>query len=92
MEKTSEDFKTAVAKKNIQFWPIHNCSICEYPCGYVFKDDQVFYDNGCYCTYGQNLNPQDWGDVARQYNMQTNLLHIEEMNKFFGFENEESAK
>jgi len=28
---------------------IHNCSICEYPCGFIFREGLIFYDSGCYC-------------------------------------------
>lgn len=28
---------------------IHNCTFCKYPCGYLFKDNKIFFDSGCDC-------------------------------------------
>ena len=37
---------------------IHNCSMCGYPCAYIFRGEELFYDPGCGCTYG-GLEPRD---------------------------------
>lgn len=86
--KNVEDFKRQVKAKNITYWHIHDCSLCGYGCGYHFINDEVYYDNGCYCTNGKNLNPRSWEDLAESYNMQTNEGYIKKMDDFFGFDNE----
>lgn len=48
--KTPEEFKKQSEIKNITFWGIHNCSMCNYLCGFVFQDGLVYYDSGCDCT------------------------------------------
>ena len=49
-----------------------HCSFCYYPLGYVWKDSQLMYDCGCYCTdMGGGLEPREEGD----------LLNLLEMNK-----------
>lgn len=83
--RSSEEFKIQAAKIGITRWPIHNCSICGYPCGYLFHDDQVFYDSGCDCVNYADIQPKTWEDVAQQYNMQTNEKYIAEMDSFWGF-------
>lgn len=83
--KTGLDFKNAVEKHGITEWHIHNCSICGYDCGYRFINGDVYYDNGCYCTCGENLNSRTWDDVANQYNMQDNTNVIAKMDKLFKF-------
>ena len=83
--KTGQDFRDAVELNNLTQWHIHNCSICGYDCGYRFISGEVYYDNGCYCTCGENLNKRTWGDVANQYLIQTNPEVINGMNKMFNF-------
>lgn len=31
---------------------LHNCSMCNYPCGFSWFNGQLAYDTGCDCTYG----------------------------------------
>jgi hypothetical protein len=72
IHKTPEDFQRAATAHNIQQWYIHDCSICKYPCGFVFQQGQVTYDSGCDCIRGgYNRTPRTWEDVAAQYNRQT---------------------
>jgi hypothetical protein len=30
---------------------IHRCTLCGYPCGYLFRQDELFYDSGCACVW-----------------------------------------
>lgn len=92
--KTAIDFKNAAIRKEIKRWDIHNCSMCNYACGYVIDNDRVFYDSGCDCTYrGQNLSPRSFEDIADHYNMQSNETVIQRMNEFWGFsDNENNAE
>lgn len=98
MMRQPEEFKQAATEKNIQKWVIHHCSMCSYPCGYIFRGDQVFYDSGCDCvTYGPALRPADYKDVAEQYNNshkwwteKNNAEELKKLEEFWGFAKAES--
>jgi hypothetical protein len=97
---TAEELKQAIKEKGITRWDIHECSMCGYLCGYVFVGEQVFYDSGCDCmSYGNKLNPRNWGDVVDQYNRQIDWFEdktnkhpektmevIKKDAEYFGFE------
>jgi len=80
-----EEFQKQVKEKRIAYWHIGECWMCNYPLGFHFIDGNVFYDNGCNCTSGRNLNPRTWEQIAEMYNMQSNPKFIKKMDKFFGF-------
>ena len=85
-KRTGADFRAAAEKHGITRWQIHDCSICDYPCGYLFRGDEVFYDSGCDCvTYRSDLHPRSWEDVAEQYNMQSHPAVIEAYDTFWYF-------
>ena len=86
-QRTPLEFKTAAKKLNLDFWPVHDCSLCKYQCGYRFTLDYevVMYDSGCYCTNTRTLRSQNWNDIARYYNAQKNKQVIYEMNQFWRF-------
>lgn len=88
--KTESDFQIATAKIKPVKWIIHHCSMCNYPCGYVFTMDykHVGYDSGCHCVTYENITPCPWSALAEHYNMQRNPEVIKEMNEFWGFPNE----
>lgn len=73
--KAAEDFREALLIKNINFWNVHDCSLCGYKCGYLFFEDkthEVLYDQGCDCTKIYHKTLKNWQDVADFYSMQTN--------------------
>lgn len=82
--KTIQDFKKQAKAKSITKWDIHKCSMCGYQCGYLIRGDDLFYDNGCFCSMNPP-NPRDWQDLPDHYNNQKNEDYIKEMNKFWGF-------
>ena len=43
--KTPEDFKEQALKHNIKYWKNNNCSICNCPNGFIFEQDNVFFDS-----------------------------------------------
>ncbi len=86
--KTAQDFEKAVKEHNITNWPIHNCSICGYECGYLFKDGKVGYDSGCDCVSYSNIQQRPWSDIVEQYNMQTNSDVILKYDLFWHFAHE----
>jgi len=83
--KTAKEFEKKVKEENITEWLGHNCTLCGYQVGYHFIEGNVYYDNGCDCTNGKNLNPRTWEDVAERYNMQTHPDVIKRMNNFWKF-------
>lgn len=87
MKKTGDEFKAQAQRYRILEWRMHECSICGYPCGFVFQGDVVKYDSGCNCvSAGLNLQPRAWEAVADHYNLQTNPEYIAEMNTFWHFD------
>lgn len=79
-----EFFIKAQREKNISRWVIHRCSMCNYGCAFIFRGNSVFYDAGCDCTYGSDLQEMMWEDVFDHYNAQKNSKIIEEYNEFWG--------
>jgi len=71
MIRTAEELKAQAKIKKITFYPVHECSMCGYMCGYVFANDweAVGYDAGCDCTYGSQVEMRDWNSLAETYNM-----------------------
>lgn len=69
MIKSADELKAQAALKGITFWPVHDCSICGYTCGYYLYLEKPYYDSGCNCVYSQNLDPRSWEDVAYTYNL-----------------------
>jgi hypothetical protein len=69
---SAEQVKEAVNVTKRRFWRLHNCSMCRYPCGYIFDEKgEVSYDSGCYCVRSMPPHrPSDFQDVANQINMQ----------------------
>lgn len=81
-----EDFQLQAERNNITRWNMHNCSICDFACGYVFIDGLVYYDSGCDCTnQGQNLKLRSWQNVADFYKSQSKESVIAKMDEFWGF-------
>lgn len=89
MHKTRIDFQVQAYLLRPPKWVIHRCSMCNYPCGYVFDEtyECVGYDSGCYCTNRNAITFCSWDALAKYYNLQTNEKYIEEMNVFWGFKN-----
>lgn len=85
--KQAKDFKKSSIENNIHHWPIHDCSICGYECGYLFDFGgyEVIYDSGCYCTHRYVKEQRTWEDVAEHYNMQKNTDVIKKMNEYWRF-------
>jgi hypothetical protein len=85
--KTAEDFKKSALENNIHHWPIHNCSLCRYECGYMFnfRDCEVVYDHGCDCVSMHRKSVRSWDNVAEYYNMQQNPETIKKMNEYWRF-------
>lgn len=84
--KQAEQFQTQAKAHNITRWHTYDCSICDYPCGYLFVGDDVGYDSGCDCTGREMVYWSSWQEVADHYNMQTHPKAIAEMDAFWHFD------
>lgn len=86
--KTAEDFEKAVKERNIETWIISSCTICDYPLGFLFRDNKVYFDHGCICTL-RVPRLTNFEEVAQIYNMQGDKDTVTKMNEFWGFNGEE---
>lgn len=68
-ERDWSEFKQAAARLGLEEWIIHQCSMCESPCGFQFRDDGVWYDSGCHCSR-YSVEKVSWSAVAKHYNRQ----------------------
>ena len=96
MIKTAEELKKQVEEKVISFYPVHNCSMCGYRCGYIISNDfeQVDYDSGCGCTGSSNVQRSSWNDLTETYNRNQpennpNIkeVFLDKLNETWKFEN-----
>lgn len=72
MKVTAEQVREAVQKSGRTFWPLHSCSICKTPVGYIFNGDYIGYSSACDCTrYDAGPRPSSWQDLADTVNRQT---------------------
>lgn len=37
----------------------HCCSLCGYPCGYLYISNHLYYDSGCDCTDEKIMETRD---------------------------------
>jgi hypothetical protein len=92
VSRSAEEFQQAAIERGLTRWTIHECSICGYPCAYIFNwaDTEVAYDSSCYCTrYHNPPRPGTWQDVADHYNMQSSPAIITKYDEFWGFRGRE---
>lgn len=71
MQITAEQVAAAVKDKGYHRVHVHNCSMCDYPCGYIFDGGDVRYDSGCDCTGRYQVHRRSYEDVADWVNMQS---------------------
>jgi len=87
MKRTAEEFKNAAKERGIVNWSMRGCSLCQYPVGFIFHEDKVYWDPGCFCvTPAEKPQLRSWDDVAYYYNLQDHSRVIAEMDAFWGFE------
>ena len=78
---TAEQIRESVVKNNIDWFPIHDCSICGIWVGYRFfswRNQEVVFDSTCGCSSWPNLLPMNWEDVADHINIQSNEDYAKE--------------
>lgn len=78
--KNWEYFKKRAKELKKRFWTVNICSFCKYKCGYIFQDDEVYYNFGCSCVI-EKIKPRKttWEEVANFYNTQVN----KKINKYW---------
>jgi len=81
-------FEHQIKLRRIKRWDIHNCSICNYLCGFVFEiiEDRVnvYYDAGCYCVKLDELySNRSIKDIIEYIRLQSNLDYINECKRFW---------
>jgi hypothetical protein len=82
--KTPSEFEAQAAKVGMRTWILLDCPMCEYPCGFLFEDGNVFYDSGCSCTGRDTTRETSWNEVAEHYNRQ--CLEVQrEYDQFWSF-------
>lgn len=90
MNRDAKDFREAAIERKIDYWPIHDCSICGYECGFLFfqyEEAEVVYDNGCDCTRRYIKSARNWDNVAELYNIaKENEEVMKKYNEHWGFE------
>lgn len=88
---TIEKMRDTMTRKKVKKWVIHTCTVCKYPCGFLFSDDldTVRYDAGCYCTMEKDsdaaIRQSDWYEVSDFYMSQKTEKVVTKMNKFWEF-------
>jgi hypothetical protein len=93
MIKTVEELRDQATKINLRFYPVHECSMCGYPCGYKIFGNEVLLDTGCYCVTYNNTEPSSWDQLAATYNMnqpennpKISKEFLQELNRVWKFE------
>ena len=81
-----EALKEKVLEKGIKKWHIKDCSLCDYPCGFLFTiaNGKVFvnYDAGCWCC-PEVPRISSFGDVLEHIELQSDEQVIERYQKFW---------
>lgn len=95
MLKTTEQLKEQAKKIDLHFFPVHECSVCGYSCGYRISGDfeSVGYDSGCYCVSDINVSPSSWEELTNTYNLnqpennsKITKSYLKELNDIWKFE------
>lgn len=78
MKSLKEQWIDAIKKKQ---YNMSTC-MCGYQCHYFYTNDQLYYDNGCYCTRssGDNSHPREESDL--DFYLDTNNGHINSIKTF----------
>jgi hypothetical protein len=68
MNKLPDDFIEIVEIKKIKSWSVDNCTKCNYPFYFMFRQGNVFYDDSCDCIDRDKSRKSTWGEVAETFN------------------------
>lgn len=83
MDVTGDQVRDAMKLAKIDIVVVRYCSLCDYPLNYIRNNDNVYFDSGCYCTGGHNIQQRSWDEVANLINMQCNQWKAK-YKKMFG--------
>lgn len=87
MLKTADELKAQAIKIGLKFYPVNDCSMCGYRCGYIITSDKVAYDSGCYCVGLSDIENSSWEDLAGVYNLNQPENNHEISQEFLDEEN-----
>jgi hypothetical protein len=68
---TGEQVKQAMIAAKIRKVDHHDCGVCGYMTRYLRDGEDLYFDAGCYCTYGSEPAPRSWDSAAEWINMQS---------------------
>ena len=77
MALTRQILLEAIKKKPL---PMNKCSLCGYQCCFVFKEDQLGYDSGCYCVSYDGWAPEY--ETALDFYLDPVNGHVGNLEKF----------
>jgi hypothetical protein len=81
--KQPEDFQKQAKLLNLTSWNSHGeCRECKYKIGYVFDNDNVYFDPGCTCDL-KTWIMSSWSSVASHYHLQNDMKL--QWDQFWGF-------
>lgn len=88
---SESDIKKQIIELKLKEWIIHNCSLCNYPCGYKFsisRDEvSVYYDCGCNCS-SSGWRKESLAKILDHINMQTNKEVLIKYSTFWNLESD----
>lgn len=79
-----DEMKQKVLESKKRLFPVHDCSMCRYKCGYIIYNNIPHYDSGCDCVNYENVQPRSWEDMFEHYNMQSDKGKEIVLSEWFG--------
>lgn len=67
-------------KKTGTKYTLHNCSMCNYPCGWFMRGEKLYYDSGCNCVNYNNTQQVDNSELDFYFNPEHG--HIKNFEEF----------
>lgn len=84
---TGEEVKSAMINAGIEKVNHHDCCICGVITYYFREGEQLGFNSGCGCGFGEwKPRPCEWKEAANWINMQKNEEARENIAKSFGIE------
>ena len=75
-EHTILDIFKSKAIKDNRVFQIDKCSFCNYRLGYFWKDNQIYFDAGCYCIGEKLIEARSESELLKF--IKANIDHINE--------------
>lgn len=81
---TGEQVKKAMTDAGVNSVDHHKCGFCGYMTKYIRRGETLYFDAGCYCTPGNDLQIREWDEAAEWINMQ-NPIAAPALAEKFGY-------